>query len=97
MSKNSTVENAVVPQVYEGEVVEPSAENESFSNMGGVGVKVRDVKLGVDKIDNHIEAGDGSKITIDKSKTVNTNRFNKAIGMNQSEESSQADKGMELG
>ena len=84
---------------------ETAPKDKSFSTNGGVGVEARDVNadvqatIGVDKIDKSVTVGDNSTLTInnDNSKTVNKNRFDKAIGMNQPEASSQADKSMGLG
>lgn len=74
-------------------------DSKSISTNGGVAVEARDVNadvkatIGVDKVDNSVKVGDNSTLTInnDNSKTVNKNRFDKAIGMSSSDASAQHD------
>lgn len=79
-------------------------KDKSFSTNGGVGVEARDVNadvnatIGVDKVDKSVTVGDNSTLTInnDNSRTVNKNRFDKAIGMQTpSGNTPQADAGLE--
>lgn len=83
---------------------EDVVKDKSFSTNGGVGVEARDVNadvnatIGVDKVDKSVTVGDNSTLTInnDNSKTVNKNRFDKAIGMQTpSGNIPQADAGLE--
>ena len=80
--------------------VEAAPKDKSFSTNGGVGVEARDVNatIGVDKVDNSVKVGDNSTLTInnDNSKTVNKNRFDKAIDMKTpADNTPQADAGLE--
>lgn len=78
---------------------ESDKDSKSVSSNGGVAVEARDVNadvkatIGVDKVDNSVKVGDNSTLTInnDNSKTVNKNRFDKAIGMSSSDTSVQHD------
>lgn len=86
-----------LPPFIEKKQPEMQAGDDSFSAAGGVAVKARDANIGVEEINNSIVAGDGAEINIDKSKTINKNRFDSAIGMNQLEQAPQVDKSAELG
>lgn len=100
MNENHEIfEGSIMPKNSQEIVKSEKPENKAFSTNGGVGVEARDVNadvkatVGVDKVDNSVTVGDNSTLTInnDNSKTVNKNRFDKAIGMGAPNNSPQLD------